>query len=113
MDLIKPGMAPFIFLAALIFAFLTSGVAESKGHNLWSWAVIGLLFGPVGLIAAAGLGDLRTQRFLRLLSDQGGKHDPPSIKKSTPLSAREAAFLRGIQDQNANERMKAADRTGL
>jgi hypothetical protein len=44
-----------IILQALICAFLASNLAEKKGQSSGNWFVVGLLFGPFGLIAAAGL----------------------------------------------------------
>ena len=50
------------FLFALLFiwlpcAFYSSHVAADKGHGKTGWFWGGLLFGPIALIAAAGLGD--------------------------------------------------------
>jgi hypothetical protein len=65
-----------LLLAAggVLSAFLTDAVAKSKGHNWESWAAVGFWFGPFGLLAAVGLGDVKTQRLLQLLADPEGKH---------------------------------------
>jgi hypothetical protein len=48
---------------ALVCMGLAYKLAERKGfhHNTGLWAVAGFLFGPVGLIAAAGLPDYSTE----------------------------------------------------
>ena len=50
------------FFVALFFiwipcGFYTSAVAWEKGHSGKSWFLGGLVFGPIALIAAAGLPD--------------------------------------------------------
>jgi len=47
-------------------------MAHSKGHEAASWFFAGLLFGPLALIAAVGLPDLKLRRYLRLLAEQQG-----------------------------------------
>ena len=43
-------------------------IAASKDHNWLPWIVGGLVFGPVALIATAGLPDRKLTKFVRLLS---------------------------------------------
>ena len=43
-------------------------IAASKNHNWLPWIVGGLVFGPVALIATAGLPDRKLTKFVRLLS---------------------------------------------
>lgn len=44
------------WIASIIFVFLfgivSSAVAEKKGRNAYGWFFVGLLFGPLGLIAS-------------------------------------------------------------
>ena len=54
---VKVYVALVIFLL-VIFAVFTGYVAVEKGYSP-SWFVAGLFFGPVALIAAAGLPDRR------------------------------------------------------
>ena len=42
-----------------IFALFTAVVASSKGHDYGPWATGGFLFGPIALVAACGLPDLK------------------------------------------------------
>ena len=61
-------MITFVF--AFIFIWIPSGiytsvVAGEKGHERVSWFFGGLIFGPVALIAAAGLGDNKLRSSIR------------------------------------------------
>lgn len=61
--------------AALVFVMWTpcgvyAGViAASKNHNWFPWSLGGFLFGPVALIATAGLPDRKLQRYVRAISE--------------------------------------------
>ena len=55
-------------------ALYTGVIAASKDHNWLPWILGGLLFGPVALIAAAGLPDRKLIRSIRLISE--GQHPP-------------------------------------
>ena len=68
----------FICLAC---AGYTGNVASSKGHDAGPWTVGGLLLGPLALLAALGLPDLKSQKYLRLLVEQHGgevEQQPPT-----------------------------------
>ena len=53
-----------------ILTGLTSGViASDKGHGFGSWIIAGLLLGPFGLIAAAGLSDQKLREYIRRAID--------------------------------------------
>ena len=68
-----------LILLAVVCASFSSNVAHSKGHVAAPWFLCGLLFGPLALIAAVGLPDLKLRRYLRLLAEhQGavGKENP-------------------------------------
>ena len=45
-------------------------IASSKDHNWFPWIVGGLLFGPVALIATAGLPDRKLTRYIRLITGE-------------------------------------------
>ena len=55
-------------------------IAASKDHNWLPWILGGFLFGPVALIATAGLPDRKLARYLRLLS--GDKNEPSEASGS-------------------------------
>lgn len=58
-------MAAFIwFVLALFMAIWSADIAEQKGHKGVSWGFAGFFFGPLALIAVAGLPDLVTRRYL-------------------------------------------------
>lgn len=64
------------FVVLLLFwlgcGFYAGTTSSDKGHSGGAWLVGGLLFGPIALIAAAGLGDLKQRRYLRLLAESQG-----------------------------------------
>ena len=65
------------FFVALIFIWIPCAIycgttAEDKGHNGFSWFWAGLLFGPIGLIAVAALGDRKLRRYIRLMAENQG-----------------------------------------
>ena len=59
----------FIWLPCGFFAALVAG---DKNHNSVAWFLAGLFFGPLGVIAAAGLSDRKQRRYLRLLIEHKG-----------------------------------------
>ena len=53
-----------------ILTGFTSGViASDKGHGFGSWILAGLLLGPFGLVAAAGLSDQKLREYIRRTID--------------------------------------------
>jgi len=58
---------------ALIFASLSSTIAEDKGHGEFVWGLVGLLFGPFGLLAAVGLSDRVQRKYLRQIAKNFGE----------------------------------------
>ena len=56
-------------LFALIFASLSSTIAEDKGHGEFVWGLVGFLLGPIGLLAAAGLSDRVQRKYLRQIAE--------------------------------------------
>ena len=61
-----------VLVVHLISAGLSKTVAGQKARNSKRWAVAGLLFGPLGLIAAVGMPDRHQIVYLRYLAEQQG-----------------------------------------
>ena len=61
-----------VLVVHLISAGLTKTVAAQKARNSNRWAVVGLLLGPLGLIAAVGMPDRHQIVYLRYLAEQQG-----------------------------------------
>ena len=66
--------------------FFAAAIAGDKHHNSASWFFAGLLWGPIGLLAATGLSDRRQRRILRLMAElQGVTADQIIINPSNPI----------------------------
>tara|TARA_B100000405_G_scaffold291783_1_gene242807 strand:+ start:13 stop:291 length:279 start_codon:yes stop_codon:yes gene_type:complete len=61
-----------VLVVHLISAGLSKTVAAQKARHSNRWAVAGLLFGPLGLIAAVGMPDRHQIVYLRYLAEQQG-----------------------------------------
>ena len=61
-----------VLVVHLISAGLSKTVTAQKARNSNRWAVAGLLFGPLGLIAAVGMPDRHQIVYLRYLAEQQG-----------------------------------------
>lgn len=61
-----------VLVIHLISTGLSKSVAAQKARNSNRWAVAGLLFGPLGLIAAVGIPDRHQIVYLRYLAEQKG-----------------------------------------
>ena len=46
--------------------------AADKGHSELAWMLGGLIFGPLALIAVAGMGDQKMRRYIRLMAESQG-----------------------------------------
>ena len=60
-----------VFLLLFVWipcGFISGSVASSKGCAGNLWAVAGFLFGPIGLIGAAGLPDRNLNRTMNLIA---------------------------------------------
>ncbi len=71
-------MAVFAALAFLMWipcGVYAGVIAASKNHYWLPWSLGGILFGPIVLIATAGLPDRKLHRYVRLIS---GDKDEPS-----------------------------------
>lgn len=61
-----------VLALAFICAGLSGTIASAKGWVSANWTMAGFFFGPLGLIAAAGLPDRRLRHYLYELSKQQG-----------------------------------------
>jgi hypothetical protein len=62
----------FIFpylIVGFLFGSMCAGIASTKGLSAGRWFANGLLFNFVGLIAIAGMPDLKSQKYLRRLAE--------------------------------------------
>ena len=73
----------YIVIAFLIIwiptALFTANVAEQKECNAILWFIGGFFFGPLALIAIAGMPDRRARKYLRRIAE---KLDPEDKKSS-------------------------------
>jgi hypothetical protein len=80
-----------LFVLALICAFLSSSIAGAKGLSPEKWWIVGFLFGPLGLIAAAGLPDRKLRSYLKFLAKENGwKEENEKDSESLGLSPADA-----------------------
>ena len=77
-----------ILLSMVIMAAFTGYLADEKGYRQFEWMIIGFFFGPLGLIAAAGLPDKALRRQLMQGIDTHPQNYPPVSKSSMPLPPR-------------------------
>jgi phosphotransferase system glucose/maltose/N-acetylglucosamine-specific IIC component len=61
-----------LLIAHVVIALVAAPVANQKGHDMGSWFAITFLTGIIGLIAIAGLPDLKQRKYLRLLAEKAG-----------------------------------------
>lgn len=66
--------------AWLACAFFCGHLAGEKNRGGFSWFCLGILFGPLALIAAAGLPDNRTGRVRGTFTDDGVNKDIDSVE---------------------------------
>ena len=59
----------FYVVLGLIFGAFCSSTAKEKGYSERIWFVIGFFFSIFALIAIAGMPDLITRKYLRLLAE--------------------------------------------
>ena len=76
----------FILIIGLIAGFLASNIASDKGHNATSWFCAGFLLGPLGLIAAAGLSDRKSRKYIRQIGEKQDAIPPEKEDKPVPVS---------------------------
>ena len=69
-----------LFVIALIggwiaVAFFTADAANEKGRDGFNWFWLGLLIGPLALLAVAAQGDRRARLYMRFLAEAQGYED--------------------------------------
>ena len=82
-DAFEKEMSNALLVIAVLFAvsgMFSMVVAESKGHSQAPWFFAGFFFGPIGLIAASGLGDKRMSRTLRRIAESQNVRDLPALE---------------------------------
>jgi len=62
----------FLFLFWVVCGLAAMSVAKAKDCDGLLWLLGGILMGPVGVIAAAGLPDRRLRRTMRLIAEAQG-----------------------------------------
>ena len=71
-----------LLIFAIFFAFFCSGIASQKGHAKSIWLILGFLFGPIALVAIAGMPDRYLRNYIRALAAAEGI-DTAQIRKDT------------------------------
>ena len=64
--------------------FFAAATAEDKGHGGLAWFFGGLVFGPIALIACAGLGDRKLRRYQRFQAEAQGFKEEITTAKEGP-----------------------------
>ena len=72
-----------IIFTGIISALLTRSVAKTKGLNEGAWTLAGFAIGPLALLAAAGCGDKRLQKSIRLIAEKQGINIPDPEEEAT------------------------------
>lgn len=67
---------PITISGFIATAFFTGHAANDKGRSGIGWWLLGLLFGPLALLAIAALGDRHQRRYLRFLAEKDGYKTP-------------------------------------
>ena len=65
-----------IWIACCAYA---AALASAKEMNVALWALGGFLFGPIALIAAAGMPDRRQRMFIRFMAEAQGWAEPKKL----------------------------------
>jgi hypothetical protein len=81
-----------ILVIAAVSAIFSSALAEAKGCNTTSWAVAGFFFGPLALLAIAGMPDKRMQRILLLIAEKQGVVMKPTLNVVETNTAQQYYF---------------------
>ncbi len=74
-------LLPLLWVACAAYS---GQVASSKGHDPVPWALGGFLLGPLALLAAVGLPDLKLRKYLRLLAEHQGALAPEAPPTGMP-----------------------------
>jgi hypothetical protein len=67
---------PYLVIG-LLFGSMCAGIASAKGLSAGRWFASGLLFNLIGLIAIAGMPDLKSQKYLRRLAEALPQNEHP------------------------------------
>ena len=95
-------MAFFVVLILGVFSgFLSSTVASDKGHDGTAWFLVGLLLGPLGLIASAGLSDRKLRRYLRQIGEKQNAIKPHQDREQKSKNKSVGSF---VLPKEANEK---------
>jgi len=68
-------------MVCLPCGFIAASIARAKARRGARWFWAGLIFGPLGLIGAAGMPDRKSQAWLRYLAEAQG-YQPRHQKES-------------------------------
>ena len=69
-----------LLISAVISGYLTRAVAKDKGHDGTPWFWGGFFFGPLGLIAAAGLSDRKLRNYIRQIGEKQDAITPEPLR---------------------------------
>ena len=95
-------MAFFVVLILGLFSgLLSSTVASDKGHDGTAWFLVGLLLGPLGLIASAGLSDRKLRRYLRQIGEKQDAIKPHQDREQKSKNKSVGSF---VLPKEANEK---------
>tara|TARA_B100001093_G_C26449532_1_gene851668 strand:+ start:237 stop:740 length:504 start_codon:yes stop_codon:yes gene_type:complete len=99
----------------ILFLFLwipcglfTGAVAANKDYSGIAWAIGGFLFGPIALIAAAGLSDKRQRRYLRIISES-------FVQESSSAEINDSSSLKTMEEykEQKNSESIGAESEGI
>ena len=76
-------MRILIILIWILTGIVTGVVASDKGHGFGSWAFVGFLLGPLGLIAVTGLSDQKLRQYLSQRSPHFNIENPKKFLDQT------------------------------
>jgi hypothetical protein len=62
----------YLLFVNFVIACLSVSIAGAKGCDQNTWFFVGLFAGLLGLIAIAGMPDLKERKYLRLLAEKAG-----------------------------------------
>jgi len=85
-----------IITAAIACACFSDALAGAKGCERGAWAIAGFLFGPLALLAIAGMPDRRTQKMIRLIAESQGIDSQSLTDDIRITSSLESAFTSPI-----------------
>ena len=86
-------MKALVFLLWIFTGVITGVVAVDKGHAFSSWALVGFLLGPIGLIAVAGLSDKKLRSYMNNTTI------PVKVKIPTAIEDNQKLFLKSGRDR--------------